>query len=190
MNVSGYPRPRLGQVKIAHVPLGHGRKAPAALLDPLGLRGRWCFWPAHLGDRTGEWGCRGDRCGYRGCRDSRHRGWCAQVAGTPLNPAASTWYEPLNNDVGKAVGIEGIAQGWRKLPHPLRWVVAATVGSTLVVMGVIMLFIPGPGIAFIVAGLAVLATEFVWAEALLHRVKDGGNQLVRKIRRKPQPPTG
>lgn len=88
------------------------------------------------------------------------------------------------------MGIEDITQGWRKLPHPLRWVIAATVGSTLVVMGVIMLFIPGPGIAFIIAGLAVLATEFVWAETLLHRVKDGGNHLMKRIRRKPQPPTG
>lgn len=65
---------------------------------------------------------------------------------------------------------------WRKLPHPLRWLTVAIIGGTFVVVGVALLFLPGPGIAFIILGLAILATEFVWAETLLHKVKNGSTR--------------
>jgi len=31
---------------------------------------------------------------------------------------------------------------WRALPHPFRWVIVATVGSTLVLLGIVFAFIP------------------------------------------------
>lgn len=68
---------------------------------------------------------------------------------------------------------------WRKLPHPLRWLTVAIIGGTFVAMGIAMLVLPGPGIAFILLGLAILATEFVWAETLLHRVKNGSQNAWR-----------
>jgi F0F1-type ATP synthase assembly protein I len=45
-------------------------------------------------------------------------------------------------------------------------------GFTILLGGCIMLITPGPGIATIVGGLAVLATEFVWARKLLKRFKE------------------
>ena len=42
------------------------------------------------------------------------------------------------------------------------------VGVAIVAGGVAMLVLPGPGWAAIIVGLAVLATEFVWAQRLLH----------------------
>lgn len=45
-------------------------------------------------------------------------------------------------------------------------------GFTVVMLGTAMLFLPGPGLATIVAGLAILATEFVWARKLLKRFGD------------------
>jgi uncharacterized protein (TIGR02611 family) len=45
------------------------------------------------------------------------------------------------------------------------------VGLALVGAGVVMLVLPGPGILVIIAGLAVLATEFVWAEMVLDTAK-------------------
>jgi len=65
---------------------------------------------------------------------------------------------------------------WRRLPHPLRWLTVALIGGTFIAIGIVLLVLPGPGIAFIILGLAILATEFVWAETLLHRVKDGGKR--------------
>lgn len=60
---------------------------------------------------------------------------------------------------------------WRRLPHPLRWVGVALVGGSLLLIGVALLVLPGPGLLFIALGLLVLASEFVWAQTLLHRVK-------------------
>jgi intracellular septation protein A len=41
------------------------------------------------------------------------------------------------------------------------------VGAALLVLGAAMMVLPGPGILVIVAGLAVLATEYVWAQRML-----------------------
>ncbi len=73
---------------------------------------------------------------------------------------------------------------WGKLPHPVRWIVAATVGVTLLVLGIVFLILPGPGIPLIIAGLAILATEFTWAEILLNRTKHHVNKAVKRVRKK------
>ena len=80
--------------------------------------------------------------------------------------------------------IENLKGAWRKLPHPIRWVVVATVGVTLLILGLIFLVLPGPGIPLIIAGLAILATEFTWAEIWLNRTKHHVDKAVKKIRRK------
>lgn len=44
-------------------------------------------------------------------------------------------------------------------------------GATLILVGLAMLVLPGPGFLVLIGGLALLATEFVWASALLRRMK-------------------
>ena len=56
------------------------------------------------------------------------------------------------------------------------------VGATVVLLGVIMLVTPGQGVLTILAGLAILATEFVWARHLLKRVREQAGEAVRRIR--------
>lgn len=46
-------------------------------------------------------------------------------------------------------------------------VLAAT---ALIVGGIVLGFLPGPGFVLVLAGLAVLASEFTWAERLLARM--------------------
>ena len=75
---------------------------------------------------------------------------------------------------------ERLLHHWKKLPHPLRWIVAATVGFTLLIVGIIFLVLPGPGFPLIIAGLAILATEFTWAEILLHKTKHHAKRIFRK----------
>jgi uncharacterized protein (TIGR02611 family) len=53
-----------------------------------------------------------------------------------------------------------------------RRVVVAVVGGTVVLIGVVMIVTPGPAVVVIPLGLAILATEFVWAKRLLQRVKE------------------
>ena len=57
------------------------------------------------------------------------------------------------------------------LRHARRLVVAV-IGGTVLLMGVVMLVTPGPGIVTILAGLALLATEFIWARRLLKRARE------------------
>jgi tellurite resistance protein TerC len=50
--------------------------------------------------------------------------------------------------------------------------VVAVVGFTLLIAGIAMIVLPGPAFIFIPAGLAILATEFLWAKKLLQKVKE------------------
>lgn len=59
------------------------------------------------------------------------------------------------------------------------------VGMALLVVGVIMFVTPGPGIVLVVAGLAVLASEFAWAEHLLDTAKEKAAHAGRSAQRLP-----
>ncbi|OGL01481.1 MAG: hypothetical protein A3I14_10880 [Candidatus Rokubacteria bacterium RIFCSPLOWO2_02_FULL_73_56] len=53
-----------------------------------------------------------------------------------------------------------------------RRLVVAVIGGTVLALGVAMLVLPGPALLVIPLGLAILATEFVWARRLLKRVRE------------------
>lgn len=53
-----------------------------------------------------------------------------------------------------------------------RRIVVAVVGATVVLIGVVMLLTPGPGLVVIPLGLAILSIEFAWAKLWLKRVRE------------------
>lgn len=56
----------------------------------------------------------------------------------------------------------------------LRWakrIVVAAIGGTVMFIGVAMVVLPGPAFVVIPLGLAILATEFVWARRWLRKLK-------------------
>lgn len=59
------------------------------------------------------------------------------------------------------------------------------VGVALLTVGFIMFVTPGPGIVLVVAGLAVLATEFAWAEHLLDKAKKQAARAGQSAQRVP-----
>lgn len=61
-----------------------------------------------------------------------------------------------------------------------RKIAVTVVGGSLLVVGVVLLFLPGPGIAVILAGLAVLASEFAWAERRLERIRAAAKRAFRR----------
>jgi uncharacterized protein (TIGR02611 family) len=67
-------------------------------------------------------------------------------------------------------------------------IAVAVVGAALLVAGVAMLALPGPGFLVVIAGLAVLATEFAWASAALSIAKrkaaQAGSAVKRRTRRR------
>lgn len=50
--------------------------------------------------------------------------------------------------------------------------VVIVIGFTILAAGVAMIVLPGPAIIVVPAGLAILATEFIWARKLLVAVKE------------------
>lgn len=78
-----------------------------------------------------------------------------------------------------------------QLDSPSRWfrnmrqakrAVKIVFGFTLLGLGAVMIFTPGPGWATIFAGLAVLAAEYLWARRLLDRLKGHAARLRDSVR--------
>jgi uncharacterized protein (TIGR02611 family) len=55
------------------------------------------------------------------------------------------------------------------------------VGAAVLGAGIAMLVLPGPGILVIVLGLAILASEFAWAERALDKAKHNAAAVTGKI---------
>jgi hypothetical protein len=55
---------------------------------------------------------------------------------------------------------------------PIRRATRIAAGSGLVLIGIPMLVLPGPGLLTIFAGITVVSSEFEWAERLVDRVKE------------------
>jgi uncharacterized protein (TIGR02611 family) len=77
---------------------------------------------------------------------------------------------------GEAI-VADLARGARR-------VAVLVVGLFLLVAGLVMLVLPGPGLLVTMAGLAVLATEFAWARRLLDRVRRHARRLSDQVRRR------
>ena len=55
--------------------------------------------------------------------------------------------------------------------------ITVVIGFTIVLVGIIMLVTPGPGLVAIILGLALLGTEFVWAKKLMKRFEHHANNV-------------
>lgn len=55
------------------------------------------------------------------------------------------------------------------------------VGFTLLVVGLVMVFSPAPGLLVMILGLGILAAEFVWAKRLLNHLKEQGEKLRQTV---------
>jgi uncharacterized protein (TIGR02611 family) len=78
--------------------------------------------------------------------------------------------------------MEKIKSILSKLPHPVRWVLTMVVGFVLLILGLIMMVTPGPGLLFIFFGLSILALEIEWARELNKQGMQGLERIVAKIK--------
>lgn len=53
----------------------------------------------------------------------------------------------------------------------VRRIIVGIVGFTILVIGILLIVLPGPAFLVIPLGLGILATEFLWAKRLLKKVK-------------------
>ncbi len=78
--------------------------------------------------------------------------------------------------------MEKIKAFLAKLPHPIRWALTMVVGFVLLILGLIMMVTPGPGLLFIFFGLSILALEIEWARELNKQGMQGLERIVAKIK--------
>lgn len=71
--------------------------------------------------------------------------------------------------------------GWDLLPKLLRRIVVGVFGGTIVLIGIALIFLPGPAFIVIPLGLLILGSEFAWARQLLRRAKG----MIGKVRGRP-----
>jgi uncharacterized protein (TIGR02611 family) len=69
-----------------------------------------------------------------------------------------------------------------RLPKPLRWVLVTVIGGMFLLLGLIMLVTPGPGIVFIFLGISVLALEIEWARELHKQGLQGLERIVIRVK--------
>jgi len=56
-------------------------------------------------------------------------------------------------------------------------VIIIIIGFTVLLIGIFMIFLPGPGLVVIPLGLLILASELAWARVLLNQVKERINNM-------------
>lgn len=67
-----------------------------------------------------------------------------------------------------------------------RRIAITVVGVVVLLAGVVLLVLPGPGWVLIFVGLSILGTEYVWAQRLLRVAKDQANKAKDKVLRRKQ----
>jgi tellurite resistance protein TerC len=63
-----------------------------------------------------------------------------------------------------------------------RRLIVAVVGTTVLLFGLALIFLPGPAFVVIPIGLGILGLEFAWARRLLQRVRRTISEQARNIR--------
>ena len=91
-------------------------------------------------------------------RDHRHHSFAARKR---------AWQQRVNEKLGLD-----------KLPV-IRKLVYSVIGVTVVLIGVVMIVLPGPAFIVIPLGLAILASEYAWARRIIRR----GRVFVGRVRR-------
>ncbi len=81
--------------------------------------------------------------------------------------AASISLERSSTAAGPPPGIRDRYFRRTRTTHLIYRAVVGVVGAAVIVVGIILLPLPGPGWLIIFAGLAILASEFTWAQRLL-----------------------
>jgi len=72
---------------------------------------------------------------------------------------------------------------WQVSYRSAKRIAVFVVGATVVLIGTVLLVLPGPGLLVIFLGLSILAGEFLWARAWLNRLRSGAAHAARRARR-------
>lgn len=74
------------------------------------------------------------------------------------------------------------ASRWLVAVRAARKVVVSTVGGLVIVVGLALLVLPGPGMLVVLLGLGILSTEFHWPKRLRERLRDRVHRVAAAAR--------
>lgn len=80
---------------------------------------------------------------------------------------------------------------WLRSSVTYQWarrIVVGIIGGTVLLIGIAMLVLPGPGLVVIPIGLGILGLEFAWARSWLRRLKDTARGVMNSARGRKPPP--
>lgn len=81
--------------------------------------------------------------------------------------------------------MANIKKLWKALPRSVRQLIVLVIGSTLILVGMALIILPGPfTMPLVILGLFVLAIEFAWAESLLLRARNQVKKIDPRKRKK------
>lgn len=69
------------------------------------------------------------------------------------------------------------------MARQVRKFIILLLGISVLLVGVLMILLPGPAFLVIPAGLAILASEFIWARNALQKVKEKISQSLQRIKK-------
>jgi uncharacterized protein (TIGR02611 family) len=79
--------------------------------------------------------------------------------------------------------------------HPLfgtyriaKRIAVGIVGGSVLVLGVLMIVLPGPAFVVIPVGLGILSLEFAWARSWLRKIRNKARSMAGMAHRHDQPP--
>lgn len=105
----------------------------------------------------------------------------------PEEVDASAVYEQFKGDErvqrkwSNAIPLAPLNVVWRFLARNGRRIGITVAGFTVLLVGVALLVLPGPGWLVIFVGLAILAREYVWAQRLLNEAKRRAEQAKNAV---------
>lgn len=99
----------------------------------------------------------------------------------------TTANESTNKDSKKSAykqrKLHHLKTAWETTPRPIRQIVCVVVGASFVAIGMLLVVLPGPfTLPFVIIGLAILASEFTWAERLLDKALAKARGVTKRIR--------
>lgn len=83
---------------------------------------------------------------------------------------------------GRSQGDSPIVRVTRFVRREGARVAIGVAGGAIVIVGIVLMPLPGPGMLVVLAGLALLATRFEWAQDLLERARERARDVIDRLR--------
>ncbi len=81
--------------------------------------------------------------------------------------------------------MRGRLRAWLRRTITYKWarrIVVGVIGGSVLLIGVVMVVLPGPAILVVPLGLGILGLEFAWARIWLRKLRATATDVVNRVR--------